>query len=65
MMDGETKNFIDEMDSFTEVYSEMKKIGQNYIVSKQLEARLLADWMYKFGVKIEELVKNSVQLRSH
>lgn len=64
-MDGETKNFIDEMDSFTEVYSEMKKIGQNYIVSKQLEARLLADWMYKFGVKIEELVKNSVQLRSH
>lgn len=64
-MDGETKNFIDEMDSFTEVYSEMKKIGQNYIVSKQLEARLLADWMYKFGVKIEELVKNSVQLRNH
>ena len=64
-MDGETKNFIDEMDSFTEVYSEMKKIGQNYIVSKQLEARLLADWMYKFGVKIEELVKNSVQLRNY
>lgn len=57
-MDGETKNFIDEMDSFTEVYTEMKKIGQNYIVSKQLEARLLADWMYRFGVKIEELTKN-------
>lgn len=57
-MNRETKNFIDEMDSFTEVYTEMKKIGQNYIVSKQLEARLLADWMYRFGVKIEELTKN-------
>lgn len=57
-MNKETKNFIDEMDSFTEVYTEMKKIGQNYIASKQLEARLLADWMYRFGVKIEELTKN-------
>ena len=58
------KNFIDEMTTLDEVSSEMKKIGKIYIVSEQLEARLLADWMYRFGMKIEELKRQS-KMKSH
>ena len=58
------KNFIDEMTTLDEVSSEMKKIGKIYIVSEQLEARLLADWMYRFGMKIEELKRQS-KIKSH
>lgn len=57
MNNSKIKNFIDEMTTLDEVASEMKKIGKNYIVSEQLEARLLADWMYRLGMKIDEITK--------
>lgn len=59
MKDDKIKNFIDEMTSLDEVIAEMKKIGENYIKSEQIEARLLADWIYRFGAKIEELEKKN------
>lgn len=59
MKDNKIKNFIADMDSLEEVSTEMKKIGENYIKSKQIEAQLLADWIYRFGVKIEELEKKN------
>lgn len=55
---NKTKNFIDEMASLEEVAAEMKKIGKNYIVSEHAESRFLADWMYRFGAKIEELARS-------
>lgn len=48
-------DWIDEMPDIRTVVSEMKKVGENYIKSEQLEARLLADWMYRFAQKIESL----------
>lgn len=61
MKDDKIKNFIDEMTSLDEVTAEMKKIGENYIKSEQIEAQLLADWMYRFGVKIDEISKANRQ----
>lgn len=53
------KDFINELENFDDVISSMKHIGENYISSKQIEARLLADWMFRFATKIEEL-KNKI-----
>lgn len=52
-------NWIDELKTVDDVIHEMKKIGQNYISSPNIESRLLADWIYRFANKIEDLSKNT------
>ena len=51
------KDFISDITSTSELAAEMKKIGRKYITSDQQEARLLADWMFRFGARIEEIEK--------
>lgn len=53
----EVKNWIDELNSLEDVAAEMKKIGENYIKSSNVESRLLADWIYRFALKIDDLRK--------
>lgn len=56
----EVKNWIDELNSFEDVVVEMKNIGKNYIKSSNTESRLLADWIYRFAVKIDDLRKSKL-----
>lgn len=56
----EVKNWIDELNGIEDVVAEMKKIGENYIKSSNVESRLLADWIYRFALKIDELRKSEL-----
>ena len=56
----EVKNWIDELSGIEDVVVEMKKIGENYIKSSNVESRLLADWIYRFALKIDSLRKSEL-----
>ena len=56
----EVKNWIDELSGIEDVVAEMKKIGENYIKSSNTESRLLADWIYRFALKIDSLRKSEL-----
>ena len=56
----EIRNRIDELNTLEDVVTEMKKIGENYIKSSNMESRLLADWIYRFALKIDNLRKSEL-----
>lgn len=56
----EIKNWIDDIVSFEQLVGEMKKVGENYIKSPNAESRLLADWIYRFAQKVDNLRKSEL-----